>query len=188
MAPPAQGAQEIRGDALRRGLCQGDGEPAAEYTTGLTRLLGVVRETIRNWLDGTNGQSADSSLLDSRQKVSKEQRAELRGVQKSVALALKEEGKTQPQVARLLGVARETIRNWLDATNGQSADSCLLDSRQTVTKEQRQEIYRLASSGQTHVKIADEFRVGRRTIAINIRAVRGPNGRSLYPASSAHLN
>ena len=38
-------------------------------------------------------------------------------------------------MARLLGVARETVRDWLDATNGESANGCLLDSRQTLTKK-----------------------------------------------------
>ena len=46
--------------------------------------------------------------------------------------------------------ARETIRNWLDTTNGQSANSCNHDSRQKLTKEQRQEIFVLADSGSTY--------------------------------------
>ena len=41
-----------------------------------------------------------------------------------------------------LGMDRSTISDWLDATNAGTGNSCFLDSRQTVTKEQRQEIYR----------------------------------------------
>ena len=70
------------------------------------------------------------------------ERAELRSVQKAVALALREEGKTQQQVARLLGVARQTVGFWLDTTNANDGDGCNHDSRQKATKEQRQRLAR----------------------------------------------
>ena len=85
------------------------------------------------WLEATNTSAGIGCLLDSRQTVSKEQRTGLRGVQKAVALTLKEEGKTRPQVARLLGMDQSTISKWLQGTNMKDHNSCLLDSRQTVS-------------------------------------------------------
>ena len=51
-------------------------------------------------------------------------------------------------------MARETIRDWLDTTNGGAANSCNHDSRQKLTKEQRQEIFALADSGSTYRDVA----------------------------------
>lgn len=124
----------------------------------LGALLGVSRETIRDWLapDGNNGESANASQVDSRVKVPPDQRKELRKQQKKIAAELKSEGMTQEAIGALLGVSRQTIQVWLDEDGNiaNGGNPSQVDSRVKVPPDQRPILVEQVASGVSREQVA----------------------------------
>ena len=65
---------------------------------------------------------------------------------------------TQKVIARMLGVARETVRNWFLGHNGQKAKAPQSnDARVVVPKSERSKIAAMARKGKTQRQIAAEY-------------------------------
>jgi len=69
----------------------------------------------RDWTDAQCAAYAIRVNLDRRQ-LSPDQRKELRRTQRKIARQLKGEGKTQREIAESMGMARQTVADWLDDT------------------------------------------------------------------------
>ena len=99
-----------------------------------------------------------------RRNLSPDQKGELRKKQVAAAEALKEEGKTQAEIGVWLGVARETVRDWLGITNGGDAKA-YNDNRVKLTKELKVEAHDRVEAGETQVQIAADYGVSQPAIS-----------------------
>jgi ParB-like chromosome segregation protein Spo0J len=98
-----------------------------------------------------------------RRQLSPEQRAVLHCRQVDTARALRAEGRSQAEIAALIGVPRETVRNWLAATDGQVANGCV-DLRLTTPRAEWARIVDDLDAGATQDHVAAEFKVTRQAI------------------------
>ena len=90
-----------------------------------------------------------------RRNLSPDQKAALRERQIEIAGKLKEEGKTQEEIAILLGTSRSTVDNWLDISIVHLDKA--YDNRVKVPKDFQSEILDRADTGDTHDQIAADF-------------------------------
>lgn len=94
----------------------------------------------------------------SRRQLSPEQRATVREYQRQVYLDLREAGCTQEEAAGLVGVARETARDWEHQSDGGSAKA-LVDQRLSVPKHARQVIFERRQAGELLSSIAADYHI-----------------------------
>lgn len=72
-----------------------------------------------------------------RRNLSHEQAAEVRQKKRETAFRLREEAPkkwTQKRVAEVLGLSRETVRDWWDISNGESANANNPDARLSISR------------------------------------------------------
>lgn len=104
----------------------------------------------------------------SRRNLSPSQRRILeRKTMRRVALELRKEDakkNTQERVARLLGVARETVRNWF-MPNGQSANTHSPDARVKIPVTEYPKILKRHQDGESQESIADDYHVDQSAIS-----------------------
>ena len=86
---------------------------------------------------------------------------------KKVAAALRTEGKTQQQVAVLLGVSRECVSAWENATNGTSTNTRTpdIDARVKVPVQLRAKVAERVEAGETQEQVAADYKVTRQAIS-----------------------
>lgn len=96
-----------------------------------------------------------------RRNLSPEQRDEVKGRMKETAVGLREEGRTQQEIADLLGVARPTVAAWLasDIPNVSADKGNMFDARLSLPVATRDEIVALVESGEKQDKVAAEFKI-----------------------------
>lgn len=104
-----------------------------------------------------------------RRNLSSDQRRELLKSMKAIAFELRAEDtrkNTQARVAKALGVARETVRNWF-GPNGQKAKGAKPpkpDARITVTSGGREQIARRRKKGEKIEQVAADYGIHPRTV------------------------
>ncbi len=114
------------------------------------------------------------SSNDRRRNLSPSQKAELLVKKKKLAARLREEDPkrwTQKEVARVLGVARETVRNWF-GTNGRKANTSVPDARVKVPPKARPFLAERVAKGESVRQVAADFGISdrqARTIATKER-------------------
>lgn len=108
-----------------------------------------------------------------RRNLSPVQRAEVRGKMIAVAKALREESprrNTQQRVAALLGVARETVRDWFIA-NGGAANPYKFDARR-ARRAVDAEIFDRAEKGERQAQIAADENISQAQVSHIVAAER----------------
>jgi len=114
----------------------------------------------------------------SRRQLSPEQRATVRDYQRQVYLDLRspEVGCTQDEAAGLVGVPRETGRNWENESDGHLANA-FADQRLSVPKPYRELIYERRQAGESLVTIAADYHVTGQRIGQIVRQVEAAKNR-----------
>jgi predicted transcriptional regulator len=85
----------------------------------VARLMGVAQQTVSDWL-GNNTGAGNPSAFDSRIKIPPKAR-DIQKAKQKVAVQLKVEGKTQPEIGRLMGITQQAVSLWL---SGNSTSAC----------------------------------------------------------------
>lgn len=115
------------------------------------------------------------SLNIDRRQLSFEQIKVLREKQKEIAFELRKKGKTQEEVAEIVGVPQNTISVWEnnDATNIKTDNGCNvpLDLRISIPKKEYPKIYEQYKKGKTQEKIATEYKVSHQRVSKIIKLV-----------------
>lgn len=142
-------------------LCKTLKQQDKKYWTDarLGSLLGRPRETIRDWLNISNGETANAyKKPDARVKLNQPAKDE---VAERVAA-----GESQAQVAKLLGVPRETVRNWLDTPNGQKAKRRKApDARVKLSQDAKKEVAKRVKAGESQAQVAADFGVSQQHVS-----------------------
>ena len=92
--------------------------------------------------------------------------------QRKVALELRKQGRTQEEVAAIIGVTRQTIDNWEDIPNAKICISYIPstpDLKVRISKNERPKIYERFIAGETQTSIAADYEVSQPTISRNIK-------------------
>ncbi len=76
-----------------------------------------------------------------------------RELRREVAMKLRQQGKTQAEVASIVGVARKTIDTWEDINNGKNAKANIPDLRIKLSRKQQQKLYERYKSGESQKKL-----------------------------------
>lgn len=149
-------------------------------------LYPILIDELGNILDGHNRYSLDPTaktqvvaglselekqafvlkLNIARRNMSFEQRNEARKKQREIAKQLRESDPkkwTQQKVADVLGVARRTVADWWDTTNGGSAKGC--DARIKLPKAAKEKILTRIQEGESQSQVASDFGVTQQTIS-----------------------
>jgi len=104
---------------------------------------------------------AFSMNVGTRRNMSGEQARDYRKKQQTIAVRLRDEdGHTQAKIAALLGVARETVRDWLapDISNGGTAKAYKgRDCRVQVPSTEYSDIYGRVDAGETQAQVAADY-------------------------------
>ena len=104
-----------------------------------------------------------------RRNLSPDQKREVLGKMKAVAKALRDEDakkNTQKRVATLLGVAQQTVADWLRTNTGSGNGSKTApDARVKVAPVARSTIAERVASGETQAQVAADFGVSQRAIS-----------------------
>ncbi len=128
---------------------------------------------------GTEEEALDQGILLNvvKRNLSSEQITDLqeklrqnRERRRGVALSLLDKGKTQEEAGAIVGVPQRTISRWKSekGTNSQMANGSLPavpDQRLSISKNDHKEIYSRSQNGETHEKIAADYKVTRRRIS-----------------------
>lgn len=127
-------------------------------------------------------------INEGRRHLSADQKREILKAKQALALELKKEGKTQEQIAGLLGVAQNTISVWLNGNknttiindDNSSIDNRLyedasLDKRNKTTPKIKQTILDMAAQGKTQEQIAAEVKLSQQGVGKIINKNRGDN-------------
>lgn len=101
-----------------------------------------------------------------RRNLSPSQKADLRDTQRDLAKRLREAGRSQTQIARLLGVAQQTVSDWLgsDTTSGKASVSVQIE------KEARPAIVARVAAGESRRQVAADYAVTPRRIGQIVEA------------------
>jgi len=108
-----------------------------------------------------------------RRQLSPEQIREIRGIQKKIALKLRKQGKTQEEVAKIVGVPQSTISFWERNISNISADITYNppDLRVKIPEKEYLKIYERYKSGETQKQIAADYKVSQPRINQIIKIV-----------------
>lgn len=103
-----------------------------------------------------------------RRNLSPDQKAELRKKQIEIAKALKEGGEAQHQIATRLGVAQQTVSDWLMPNT--DAGKAHNDNRVKVAKEEQAGILERAEAGELQAQIAADFGISQPRVSRIVKA------------------
>lgn len=106
--------------------------------------LGVECPHIRLELNEDDAFALGVTLNLMRRQLSLEQIKEIREKQRKIALQLRKQGKSQPEVAKIVGVNQSTISDW-EKEKGNNTSACnasaVPDLRVSIPKSERKTIY-----------------------------------------------
>jgi site-specific DNA-methyltransferase (adenine-specific) len=92
-----------------------------------------------------------------------------REMQKKVALELRSKGKTQEEVAAIIGVTQQTISNWENGEDMTITKFCNghnpRDLRIKLTPKQKEEIIQRVASGESQAQLAVEYKIDQSRIS-----------------------
>lgn len=97
-----------------------------------------------------------------RRNLSPEQKAEIRRVQRELALKLRETDAkrwTQARIGKLFGVRQELICKWMDKSFSKSAKAFKSDARVSVSKQAKAEIVERVEAGETQARVAADYSI-----------------------------
>jgi len=106
-----------------------------------------------------------------RRNLSPDQKIELRETQMAIAADLKAEGQTQNAIAVLLGVARETVRDWLTPDGG-DANARNLDARVKLPQPAKLRVLERVEANEPQRQIAADFGVSQQHVSRVAKAER----------------
>ena len=108
-----------------------------------------------------------------RRQLSPEQIQEIRARQRELALKLRKQGKTQEEVAKIIGVSQQTISYWEKNVNNTNIGKAYAppDLRIKIPEEEYVKIYERYKSGETQEQIAADYKVSRPRITQIIKIV-----------------
>lgn len=163
-------------DALRESLKRGyDGAPIVidEENNILDghhryRLCPDAPRRVKAGLSDAEKQAFVYQSNLARRNMSPEQKREALARMKAIALALKQEKKTQAEIGAMLGVDQGTVSRWLDTTNMQphnGSNPPIPDSRVKVPAAARKHIYQQAKKGAKQAQLAADFGVSQQTVS-----------------------
>jgi len=129
-----------------------------------------------------------------RRQLSPEQLRELREKQKNLALKLRKQGKTQEEVAKIVGVPRQTISYWERNINNANIGNAYNppDLRIKIPDKECPNIYERYKSGETQEQTAADYKVSQARInqIIKIVEARAPmenvSGKPKDPRATIH--
>ena len=111
-----------------------------------------------------------------RRNLSPEQRREVTRRQQAIAERLRTDDPkrwTQKAVATVLGVARETVRDWFDVkttSNGGTAKACKKpDARVKVNTAAKAEIVQRIEAGETQEQVAADYGITQQTVSLIVK-------------------
>jgi len=116
-----------------------------------------------------------------RRNLSPSQKRELRKQMQRIARQLRQEGRSQSELATTLGVPRETVRDWIRNIGG-SANTSGPDCRVKVHAGGRREIVRRVSRGELQAQIAADYGITSRQVS-NIVRREGESSAQEEPAA-----
>ena len=90
---------------------------------------------------------------------------------KEMMRQLRQQGKSQKEVAELLDVSHQTISVWENGNNSNIGNTSMLDLRTSIPKEERNRIFERHRSGETQTEIAADYKVSRERIGQIARQV-----------------
>lgn len=126
---------------------------------GITRDVRVaVVPGSAGWSDAQCRAHAIKANLD-RRNLSPDQRRAVRDEQRRIAARLRSDGWAQAQVAALLGLARQTVAAWEDATNANNSNGCVPDCRVKIPGSEYQRIADRVSAGEPVAQVAADYKV-----------------------------
>jgi site-specific DNA-methyltransferase (adenine-specific) len=107
----------------------------------------------------------------SRRQMSPDQIKELRQRQKKIALELRKIGKSQEEVAAIVGVTQQTIDKWEGGNITTGCNISTPDLRIKVAKADHQNIYRRVKSGELQAQVAADYKITRRRVSQIVQSV-----------------
>jgi site-specific DNA-methyltransferase (adenine-specific) len=127
-----------------------------------------------------------------RRNLSPEQKSETRRKMKATAFRLRAGDKkkwTQAAIARALGVTRQCVEKWFnrEATpNATSSNGSKADARVKLDSDQKQEVVRRVSAGESQAQVAADYGVAQQHVSRLVgRAAREEEGRARCAARDA---
>ena len=134
-----------------------------------TLSLGLV--PVFDVVDETHPEAAAIKLNMARRNLSPEQQREVRQRQRELAIELARSGMTQADIGGALGVARQRVSEWIDATtSAESGTSCKPDARVKVAPQARAAIADRVESGETQTQIAADYGVTPQAVSKIVQA------------------
>jgi len=124
-------------------------------------------------LDEDDAFALGLSLNIDRRQLSPEQIREIRARQKKIALELRKQGKTQEEVAKIIGVDQTTISKWEKNVSNMTIHNTYTppDLRIKIPENEYTKIYERYKSGETQEQIAADYKVSRPRITQIIKIV-----------------
>ncbi len=118
------------------------------------------------------------------------QKKEVRAAQKRLAKEWRDKAFTEKRIAELLGVARETVRNWLSMHNGQSANvHNTPDARVKLNKAAKELAVKRVQDGESQAQVAADFGVDQATVSRAVQqATKETRRRQEESAAAADLS
>ena len=125
-----------------------------------------------------------------RRNLSPDQKREVDKTRRAIAMDLKREGQTQEQIARVFGVAQNTVHYWLGepTTNINADNGCIPDSRVKVAKGSVDAILERANRGETQSQIAADYGVSQQAIGKLLTKIRAQREREEQRAENTRTS
>jgi DNA modification methylase/predicted transcriptional regulator len=106
-----------------------------------------------------------------RRNLSPTQKKAARKKMQATAILLKQEGKTQEQIATLFGVTQQAVGNWLNINNTNDCNAYIPDSRVKIPKSEHEKVYEQAKDGISQTQIAANYGVTQPAVSAIINKV-----------------
>jgi hypothetical protein len=103
--------------------------------------------------------AADAFTNDNRRHVSPEQAKVIQKAKQKVAVQLKCEDKTQREIGRLMGVAQNTVSDWLGGSNIGSDNPSVPDCRLKILVAERLKVHAAVIAGTPVVQVAVDYKM-----------------------------
>lgn len=104
------------------------------------------------------------AMNENRRHLSQEQQRELLKRKKEIAALLRGEGKTQEQVAKVMGIAQNTLSDWEDGTNIGADNGSAPDLRIKIPASENEKIAERLDAGEAAKDIAPDYEVTAKAI------------------------
>lgn len=88
-----------------------------------------------------------------------------------MAIQLRQQGKSQAEVAAIVGVHPRTVDAWEDTSNFKNEKANIPDLRIKLSRKQQEELYERHKAGEPQAKLAAEYKISQGRVSQIIRQV-----------------